>query len=322
MPADGSDAAAPICPVCGSHSSFSLVKDGCSYFECSRCEFLFHRPGSGEHAASGQAFYDSGYWEEERKEALRRETEDAFLRALELLCLSSIRVMNVLDFGCGLGITVQLLRDKLGLNAIGVDVSGDFAETEHLHRCTLKELSGKYPPGYFDAIYSVEVFEHLEDPKEILKDLHRLLKPRGKILINTGTREYLSSHDQELNYIDPLRRGHISIYSLKSFQQLASAIGLTAEFVGVRRYEVLLSTSPSWEIPHPENFERIRRLSEWHSVLFREYMRLIYVERELEERSIWAQQLAKRVDRLSYVTRQFPAIRPFLRKVWKRLARR
>lgn len=100
----------------------------------------------------------------ERAEALRRESEDSFIRALELLYLSTIRVENILDFGCGLGLTVQLLREKLGLNAVGVDLSADFVETDYLHRCDLETLSGKYPPGHFDAIYTIEVFEHLEHP--------------------------------------------------------------------------------------------------------------------------------------------------------------
>jgi SAM-dependent methyltransferase len=295
------------------------MKDRCPFSECARCAFLFYRPDSG--ASAVQPFYDESHWETERKEALRREADDAFLRALELLCLSSLRVENVLDFGCGLGVTVQMLRDKLGLNAVGVDLSADFVETAYLHRCGLTEFSSKYPPGYFDAIYSVEVFEHLQEPKEIVTALRRLLKPEGKILINTGTREYLSRYDPDLNYIDPLRRGHISIYSLQSFQQLASAAGLIAEFVGARKYEILLSATHDPANTHPDNFERMRCLGEWYPALFREYMRLIYVEREFEERSVWALQLAEKVDQLSHETWRGSQSGQWLTKFWKRLAR-
>jgi SAM-dependent methyltransferase len=258
----------------------------------------------------------------ERMEAARREKEDGFIRALELLCLSSIQIENVLDFGCGLGITVQLLRDKLGLNAIGVDLSADFVETEYLHRCDLTDLLRKYPEGFFDAIYSIEVFEHLEHPGQILSMLGTLLKPGGKILINTGTREYLNKYDQELHYIDPLRRGHISIYSLKSLQVLAASIGREADFLGDRKYEVILAPATGPAEPHPENLERIRRLGEYFPVLFREYMRLVLVEKEFELRTIWALQLQKMVEAQSQGTRQSAAQKPLWRKLWTQVAGR
>jgi SAM-dependent methyltransferase len=282
------------CPICESSSALALTKDGRPYFQCSSCDFLFHRGAKEDPGKSALGFYDQSYWEMERNEARRRESEDSFIRALELLYLSGIKVKHVLDFGCGLGITVQMLREKLGLNAVGVDLSADFGETKYLHRCEVGALRNLYPPDYFDAIYSIEVFEHLEDPKQVISVLGTLLKPGGRILINTGTREYLIKHDPELTYIDPLRRGHISIYSLRSLSHLASMIGHRAEFMGARTYAVIMS--PSGElppVPHPDNIETIRRLGDWFPMLLREYMRLIPIEQESENKGIWAHQLLK-----------------------------
>jgi len=287
------------CPICQSSASFALTKDGCPYSQCDQCEFLFYRPERDDAATSSRDFYDHGYWEMERAEALRREKEDGFIRALELLYLSPIRVETVLDFGCGLGVTVQMLREKLGLDAIGVDLSADFVETEYLHRCDLQTLAAKYPPGHFDAVYSIEVFEHLDDPGSILSLLNGLVKPEGKLLINTGTREFLAKYDPELAYIDPLRRGHISIYSLKCFALLASMIGRKVEFLGARKYELILSPAAGQlSYPHAENLERFRRLGEWYPAFLSEYLRLVDVEREFESRSAWALQLLKEADEL------------------------
>lgn len=251
---------------------------------------------------------------------MRREREDGFIRALELLYLSTIKIENILDFGCGLGITVQLLRDKLGLEAVGVDQSGEFVETDYLHRCDLEALAGRYSPGHFDAIYSIEVFEHLEDPGRVLSLLGTLLKPEGKILINTGTREYLAKYDPELAYIDPLRRGHISIYSIKSLDRLASSVGRSAEFLGDRKYAIILSPMTGQLLhPHSENIGRTRRLGEWYPVFLREYMRLVYVEREFESRSQWALLLQKSVETLSSGTRPSSAIRTLVHKIRRRI---
>jgi cyclopropane fatty-acyl-phospholipid synthase-like methyltransferase len=204
------------CPICKSSSTYALSKDGRPYFKCSQCEFLFHPKDEKDEGKSCSSFYGRRYWDMERAEALRRENEDGFLRALELLYLSNIQVENILDFGCGLGVTVQLLRDKLDLNAVGVDISADFEKTEYLHKCDLKDLQSIYPSGHFDAIYSVEVFEHVRNPRQILCELKALLKPGGKILLNTATQECIQNYDPEMTYIDPIRRGHVSIYSLKS----------------------------------------------------------------------------------------------------------
>lgn len=316
------------CPICQSNAAPALTKDGCSYFQCGQCEFLFHRAEHNQATSQARNFYDQNYWEMERAEAMRREKEDSFIRALELLYLSTIKVETMLDFGCGLGITVQLLRSKLGLDAVGVDLSGEFAETAYLHRCDLETLTGKYPPGHFNAIYSIEVFEHLPDPGRMLSMLGSLLKPEGKILINTGTREFLAKYDPELWYIDPLRRGHISLYSLKSLARLASSIGRDAEFLGDRKYEVILSPAVAGSsYPHPENVERTRRLGEWCPVFLREYMRLVDVEREFESRSAWALQLLKVVETLSPGARQsyekskLPG-KQFWQKVWRRATKR
>jgi SAM-dependent methyltransferase len=280
------------CPICKAASAYELTKDGCAYFECSACDFLFHRPTGIENLRN----YDRSYWESERTEALRREREDGFMRAVELLYLSAIPVENILDFGCGFGVTVTQLREELKVNAVGVDPFGEFEESAFLHRMTLRELRAKYPQGFFDAIYSIEVFEHLESPKEMLTELFYFLKPGGKLLINTGTREFLAKYDPAANYIDPLGRGHISIYSLKSFSALGSPLGFTARFLGERTYMVLLeSREASESFPTADNLTTLARLGSWVPPLFREYMRLILLEKEFEQRTAWALSLDRQL---------------------------
>jgi len=42
-----------------------------------------------------------------------------------------------------------------------------------------------YPDGYFDTIVMVAVIEHLIVPEIALKELHRVLKPSGRLIIDT-----------------------------------------------------------------------------------------------------------------------------------------
>jgi cyclopropane fatty-acyl-phospholipid synthase-like methyltransferase len=232
----------------------------------------------------------------EKLEAMRREQEDSLNRALELVYLSSIPVENILDFGCGLGITVSKLREILGLNAVGVDPYGEFVENEYLHRKSITQLIEIYGREYFDAIYSIEVFEHLENPKEVFRLLDELLKPGGKILVNTGTVEFLNQFDKEYNYIDPLVRGHISIWSLKSMSRLAKEFGYSASFMGARTYAMLLSKSGGGkDQPSVENRNKFKAIGTWYPQLMQEYLRLVEVEREFENSGSYIKSLLNRL---------------------------
>ena len=299
----------------------AFVKDGCPYLKCRRCGFLFYRHDPDRAEAPSPARYGHEYWESERAEALRRENVDGFIRAIELIYLSAIRVENILDFGCGLGVTVRLLRDRLGVNAVGVDVTGEFDETDFLHRCDLKELMSKYPRAYFDAIFSIEVFEHLENPGDVLKSLDALLKPGGKILINTGTQEFLRISDPKLAYVDPIGRGHISIYSFESFVTLGAAVGRRASFLGERKYEVILLPPEDPLFPHPENTRLMLKIGEWFPVFMQEYMRLALAERASAPPRAWTMQIFKAASALSPGLVRFLKTMPLLRKAWRKISR-
>lgn len=263
------------CPVCSGSSKYDLTKDSCEYFRCKNCEFLFHPVKSEILLTKARTMYDSEYWEKESNEAKRRQQQDAFLRALELIWISRHKVVNILDFGCGHGLTVEMLR-KIGFNAIGFDPNGQFEESSFLIK-SMENLCKIFPQGYFDAIFSVEVFEHLPDPVSAFKTIDYMLNPGGMILINTGTQEFLKRQDKNLNYIDPTVRGHISIYSLKTFTKLGSMFGYDASFLGDRKYEVILQKNGLIKNePVNENLQTFTTyLGDWFPLLFREYIRLV-----------------------------------------------
>ena len=235
--------------------------------------FFFHPVSQTSNLVETQ--YGTNYWESVENEAIRREQEDAFVRSLELIWLSKIPIRNILDFGCGYGITVTNLRKLFSLNAYGVDPYGNFEESEYLTKKSLENLNETFHKIKFDAIYSIEVFEHLQDPKSILAKLFSLLNDDGMILINTATQEFLQRYDTSLNYIDPTKNGHISIYSLDSFKKLAAPHGYTANFVGDRLYMILLSKNGFENNPVKENFDLLTKgQGPWFTHMLREYMRL------------------------------------------------
>lgn len=97
---------------------------------------------------------------------------------------------RVLDFGCGCGRTIAWLLRDCEAEFHGVDVDADAVEwcRKHLPRghfisCTqMPPLP--YPDEYFDIVYCLSVFTHLDEPMQDLwlSELSRILKPSGVLL--------------------------------------------------------------------------------------------------------------------------------------------
>lgn len=89
---------------------------------------------------------------------------------------------RMLDFGCG-SKPYQSLFDKV-TEYIGLDFDGE-GHSHHNENIDVY-YNGRVIPfeeESFDSIFSSEVFEHLFNIEEILPELHRVLKTKGKILI-------------------------------------------------------------------------------------------------------------------------------------------
>src|SRR3989338_8230297 len=86
---------------------------------------------------------------------------------------------KVLEFGAGLGQNIFLHKDT----AEGVDVSDfsiDFCKKKGIK--VTKNIK-KIKDNTFDSILSVHCLEHLENPSGTLKELYRILKPSGRLLL-------------------------------------------------------------------------------------------------------------------------------------------
>lgn len=92
----------------------------------------------------------------------------------------------LLDVGCGSGKLWSFVRDRcdryIGLDAIRYD--GFPSEAEFIP-CNLD--SGKAPlaNAFADVVCSVETIEHLENPRAFIRELVRLTKPGGLVMITT-----------------------------------------------------------------------------------------------------------------------------------------
>jgi SAM-dependent methyltransferase len=92
----------------------------------------------------------------------------------------------LLDVGCGIGSLWRYVADRFDRYE-GADVVRyeGFPEGIRFHRIDLD--SGRIPlsDGYADVVMAVETIEHLENPRAFARELTRLTKPGGWIVVTT-----------------------------------------------------------------------------------------------------------------------------------------
>jgi ubiquinone/menaquinone biosynthesis C-methylase UbiE len=94
----------------------------------------------------------------------------------------------ILDFGCGNGNSVYQLR-KYGFSALGCDFqfkSGDHVEelenSQYIRIIQKSPYRLPFEDDSFDLVFSMQVFEHVQDYQSTLAEIHRVLKPGGASL--------------------------------------------------------------------------------------------------------------------------------------------
>jgi 2-polyprenyl-3-methyl-5-hydroxy-6-metoxy-1,4-benzoquinol methylase len=90
------------------------------------------------------------------------------------------------DIGCGQGNLYNFIKDKCD-RYIGVDVVKYEHFPEILEFRTVNLDSGKVdlPDNFADVVCSVETIEHLENPRAFVRELVRLVKPNGLVMVTT-----------------------------------------------------------------------------------------------------------------------------------------
>lgn len=99
------------------------------------------------------------------------------------------RDSRIVDLGCGEGILVEELRSE-GYDALGVDLN---YESEAVTRDDITNT--RFEGERFDVVLCLDVLEHLqfEDQVKALAEIHRLLRPGGRLIASLPNLAHFSS---------------------------------------------------------------------------------------------------------------------------------
>jgi 2-polyprenyl-3-methyl-5-hydroxy-6-metoxy-1,4-benzoquinol methylase len=189
------------CPVClnpatapalsGTDLLFETTSKTFTLDSCPACRCLFLNPMPG--ADEIAAFYPNQYWWSGAKPGLLKRLEAIYRRMALHGHVSFISKaaanragLDLLDVGCGSASLLGLMKPR-GFRVMGVDFSSEaaaVAKTENGVQVVVGSLQeAAFPDRSFDIVTLFHVMEHVTNPREVLKEVARILKPEGSVVL-------------------------------------------------------------------------------------------------------------------------------------------
>lgn len=179
------------------------------------------------------------------------ESHEYLLPAVER-ALASVAPRRLFDLGCGNGSVCAHLAG-LGWDVTGVDPSTEGVAQAKRRYPDLKIHPGSaYEPlaeryGTFPCVISLEVVEHLYDPRRYAKTLFSLLRPDGLAVVSTPYHGYWKNLAMavtgklDAHFTALWDHGHIKFWSVRTLTALLTEAGFQRpiEFCRVGRIPVL-----------------------------------------------------------------------------------
>jgi 2-polyprenyl-3-methyl-5-hydroxy-6-metoxy-1,4-benzoquinol methylase len=122
--------------------------------------------------------------------------------------------------------------------------------------CSSGDLNEALPylDATFDAVISLEVIEHLENPRHFVREIARILKVNGRCLITTPNQISLVSklclfaRDQLQHFQDASYPAHITALLPMDLQRISAEAGLAVKTVCYTDDGVIPRTNKKWQV--------------------------------------------------------------------------
>lgn len=185
------DGSRQLCPACSGARSMVVDRKWwvTALRECAQCFLLFRTPTTS--TAENREFYEYAYRQgfttelptppvlRDLKRTLFKGSEKDYSAILNLLDALGLRAGDrIFDFGCSWGFGSWQLR-QAGYDVASYEISAQRARyaADNLG-IRLCDVSSE-PAGTYDAFFSSHVIEHVPNPREMVENGMRLLRPGG-----------------------------------------------------------------------------------------------------------------------------------------------
>jgi 2-polyprenyl-3-methyl-5-hydroxy-6-metoxy-1,4-benzoquinol methylase len=100
----------------------------------------------------------------------------------------------LLDVGCGSGALRGFVAHRIA-RYVGADIARyqDFSTDAEFYPVNLDRLPTPLTDGFADVVVAVETIEHLENPRALMREMVRLCRPGGWVVVTTPNQLSLAS---------------------------------------------------------------------------------------------------------------------------------
>lgn len=181
------------CYICNFTTDIHRVVSGFTVHTCKKCGLKWV---SGVTKNDILSFYNEGYFDSNSKlgyrdyltsEKIHRKNAKRILRIVD-----KIRFLNgtrILDIGCAFGFLLDEAEKFKKCNAYGVELSHYAYEYAKnilgLNVLNCEFESANFEPEFFDVVFLIGTIEHIMSPRDIIKVISKILKPRGLLVMTT-----------------------------------------------------------------------------------------------------------------------------------------
>jgi len=184
----------------------------------------------------GVLFFTGLFWEKKK---------------MDLLFLGELPPGHLLEVGCGDGLFLKRMQDH-HWKVEGCDFDPRLAqEAERKYQIsvrigTLESLN--YPSNCFDALVMNHVFEHVYDSHTLLKEIFRILKPGGRIVIVTPNAQSWGHafFKESWRGLEPPR--HLKIFTPRALESVVHNSGFIINSIKTTAVNAWLILSASAEV--------------------------------------------------------------------------
>ena len=234
----------PPCVMCGANMVTLFAKDHHQVFKCRACGFVAGRSRSNANLAQSFDEYEPAYRQYLAATPADAVNHTALVAWIEQFVKLDDPAVSVLDVGAGSGKFLRYVQEHRRCVAAGIEPSDALFNAFDLGRLgvvnqTLPSFCGS-ASDRFDVVTALDVIEHVDDPVEFARSLHRVTKPGGHVFISTPDTGSLAARVLGRHW-HHYNRYHLSLFDRPVLVRLARAAGFVVASSGHRGKQVPLS---------------------------------------------------------------------------------